>query len=57
MSTVGEELLEGWKNPGGGKNTHSVLGGLGLQPMCDSSPKLEKPLKIRSRPFSRSLLI
>ena len=57
MSTAGEEWLEGLKNTGGGNNTKSVLEGLGPQPMCIVIPKLAKWLKIRSRPFSRSLLL
>ena len=33
------------------------LEGLDTQPTCISSPNLEKLVKIRSRPFSRSLLL
>ena len=51
ISTTGEEQLEGLNNPGGGKNMHSVLEGLGLQPMCISSPNLTKWVKIRNRIF------
>ena len=49
--TDGEALFEGLNNPGGGKNTHSVLEGLGLHSMCISSYNLSKLLNIRSRTF------
>ena len=33
LSTAEEELFEGLNNPGGEKNMHSVLEGLGPQPI------------------------
>ena len=57
MFTARKELFEGLKNPGGGNNMHSVLEGLVLRTVCISSPNLKKWSKIRSRPFSRSLLL
>ena len=55
--SIGEEWLEGLNNQGRGKNIHPVLEGLGLRQMCISSLNLAKWVKMKSSPFSRSLLI